>query len=256
MATSTVALITGAHRGIGLETARQLLRLGWTVCATVRKESDISGVVDALKAEEKIKGGKAFGLALDVTNPDQVASAPARFSTILKENHRGSSSSSSSSSLSSARLDVLVNNAGIFPLREPSFDKTDLVAAHSAFEVNLFGPWRMMQAFLPLLKNSSHARIVNVSSSLGSLTTLSDGYGTSYKTTKSALNMLTKSAALSLKGVALVNAIHPGWVQTDMGGPRATKKLQDGAASVVWGCTLPKDGPTGGFFEDGKPIPW
>lgn len=124
-----------------------------------------------------------------------------------------------------------------------------------AVETNLYGPWRMAQMFLPLLRHSQHGRIVNVSSEAGSLASMGGGTP-AYSITKAALNALTRMLAAELRGEhILVNAVCPGWVATDMGGSGG-RPVKDGAASVVWAVTLPDDGPTGGFFRDGKALKW
>ncbi|HEY0565967.1 MAG TPA: SDR family NAD(P)-dependent oxidoreductase, partial [Terriglobales bacterium] len=121
---------------------------------------------------------------------------------------------------------------------------------------NLLGPWRMCQAFLPLLRKSKVGRIVNVSSESGSLAHMGAG-PPAYQVTKAALNAMTRTLAGELRSSGiLVNAICPGWVATDMGGASAPRSLAEGAAGIVWAATLPNDGPSGGFFRDGKPLPW
>ena len=121
---------------------------------------------------------------------------------------------------------------------------------------NLLGPWRVCQAFLPLLRKSPAARIVNVSSESGSLAHMAAG-PPAYQVTKAALNALTRTLAGELSGTRiLVNAVCPGWVATDMGGAGAPRSLNEGAPGIVWAATLPDDGPTGGFFRDREPLPW
>ena len=124
-----------------------------------------------------------------------------------------------------------------------------------AAETNLYGPWLMVQEFLPLLRNSDHPRIVNVSSEAASLAGMGGGTP-AYTASKVALNALTRMLADELRrDRILVNAVCPGWVATDMGGPGG-RPVAEGAASVVWAATLPDSGPTGGFFRDGRPLPW
>jgi NAD(P)-dependent dehydrogenase (short-subunit alcohol dehydrogenase family) len=153
------------------------------------------------------------------------------------------------------RLDVLINNAAITydTWQRPS--TADLDVVREAAETNLYGPWRLVQALLPLLRASEHPRVVNVSSEAGSLASM--GAGTpAYSVTKAALNALTRMLAADLRSDrVLVNAVCPGWVATDMGGPGG-RPVSEGAAGVVWAATLPDDGPTGGFFRDGRPLPW
>jgi NAD(P)-dependent dehydrogenase (short-subunit alcohol dehydrogenase family) len=153
------------------------------------------------------------------------------------------------------RLDVLVNNAAItYDTWQRAVD-ADLAVVREAAETNLYGPWLLVQEFLPLLRASGHARIVNVSSEAASLASM--GAGTpAYNASKVAINALTRMLAAELRADGiLVNAICPGWVATDMGGPGG-RPVAEGAAGIVWAATLPDSGPTGGFFRDGKPLPW
>jgi NAD(P)-dependent dehydrogenase (short-subunit alcohol dehydrogenase family) len=224
-----IVLVTGANRGIGHEVARQLASVGDTVILTARR-------ADAAEAAAATIPG-AIGRRLDVTDPASIEAAAswaaARFD----------------------RLDVLVNNAAI------DYDDTqlavsaDLDVVEEAFGTNVLGAWRTTLAALPMLRRSRHGRIVNVSSEAGSLTNMSGGIP-AYRTSKVALNALTRMLAAELAGDRiLVNAVCPGWVATDMGGPGG-RPVADGAASVVWAVDLPDDGPTGGFFRDGHPLPW
>jgi NAD(P)-dependent dehydrogenase (short-subunit alcohol dehydrogenase family) len=152
-------------------------------------------------------------------------------------------------------VDVLVNNAGILYDTWESASNANLETVYEALETNLFGPWRMSQAFLPLLSQSQHGRIVNVSSGAGSLASMGNSTP-AYGTSKAALNAFTRQLAAELKDTGiLVNAICPGWVATEMGGAGG-RPVEDGAASIVWAALLPDDGPSGGFFRDGKPLPW
>jgi NAD(P)-dependent dehydrogenase (short-subunit alcohol dehydrogenase family) len=148
-----------------------------------------------------------------------------------------------------------VNNAAIdYDTWQTGVD-ADLDVVHEALETNLFGAWRTAQACLPLLRRSRHGRIVNVSSGGGALTSM--GAGTpAYSVSKAALNALTRILAAELRrdGI-LVNAVCPGWVATDMGGPGG-RPVEAGAASVMWAVLLPDDGPTGGFFRDGRRLDW
>jgi NAD(P)-dependent dehydrogenase (short-subunit alcohol dehydrogenase family) len=152
------------------------------------------------------------------------------------------------------QLNILVNNAGILYDTWEQASNADLATVREAWETNTLGPWRMCQAFLPILRQSQYGRIVNVSSEAGSLTSMR---GTpAYSTSKAALNALTRLLAAELKGTGiLVNSICPGWVATEMGGAGG-RPVEDGAASIVWAALLPDTGPSGGFFRDGKPLPW
>jgi NAD(P)-dependent dehydrogenase (short-subunit alcohol dehydrogenase family) len=153
----------------------------------------------------------------------------------------------------SGRLDALVNNAGVYgdPIGAADYD---LDRAHEVLEVNTFGPWRLIEAFLPLMRSSSQPRIVNVSSGAGQLSDMNGGRA-AYRISKSALNALTRTVASDERWVK-VNTMCPGWVRTDMGGGAAPRSVEEGADTAVWLATLPDDGPTGGFFRDRKAIPW
>ncbi|MGX5843060.1 SDR family NAD(P)-dependent oxidoreductase [Mesorhizobium sp. ArgA1] len=225
-----VALVTGGNRGIGLETGRQLAALGFTV---------LLGSRDLAKGEASARqlGGKVEAIALDVAAVDAAALAAAEV-----ERRFG-------------RLDVLVNNAAIHYDPQARALKPDWTVIREAFETNVFGAWRVAAACAPLLSALGHGRLVNVSSEGGSLASMGAG-APAYSTTKATLNALTLILAAELRGAGvLVNAICPGWVATDMGGPGG-RPVAQGAAGIVWAATLPDDGPTGGFFRDGKRLPW
>ncbi|NUW46136.1 SDR family NAD(P)-dependent oxidoreductase [Nonomuraea rhodomycinica] len=225
-----IALVTGGNRGIGREVCHQLAALGHTVLLTARSP-------EAAEAAAGELGGDVVPLRLDVTSEQDVAEAAAA----VAERY--------------GRLDVLVNNAAITYDTWQGAASADLDVVREAAETNLYGPWRLTQELLPLLRESAHPRIVNVSSEAASLTNMGGGTP-AYNVTKVALNALTRMLAAELRGDGvLVNAICPGWVATDMGGP-AGRPVSEGAAGVVWAATLPDDGPTGGFFRDGRPLPW
>ena len=153
------------------------------------------------------------------------------------------------------RVDVLVNNAAIHYDTGNRAATVDLDFVREAMETNLYGAWALSQALLPQLRRSGHGRIVNVSSGAGSLASMGGGTP-AYQVSKAALNAFTRTLAGELRGAGiLVNAVCPGWVATDMGGPGG-RPVEQGAASVVWAALLPDDGPTGGFFRDGEPVPW
>jgi NAD(P)-dependent dehydrogenase (short-subunit alcohol dehydrogenase family) len=221
-----IALVTGASRGIGREVARQLAVAGHTVFLTARS-------AEAAAEAARAAGPDAHPLRLDVTSEADIT-AVARDLTAL---------------------DVLVNNAAITYDTWQRATDADLDVVREAAETNLYGPWRLTQALLPLLRASAHPRVVNVSSEVASLASM-DGGTPAYTSTKAALNALTRMLAAELgPDRVLVNAVCPGWVATDMGGPGG-RPVAEGAASVVWAATLPDDGPTGGFFRDGQPLPW
>lgn len=225
-----VALVTGGNRGIGLEVCRQLAGIGWTVALGSRDAAAGERAAGALD-------GDVFAVELDVIDPRSPSSAAAALEARC------------------GRLDALVNNAAILYDTSNRGTTVDLDEAREGFETNLFGAWRTIQACLGLIGRSDHGRIVNVSSEGGSLASMSAGTPI-YSTSKAALNALTKVLAAELRGEGiLVNSICPGWTATDMGGPGG-RDVADGAASVVWAVTLPDDGPSGGFFRDGEPVPF
>ena len=227
-----VAIVTGANRGIGLEVVRQLAEHEYVV---------VLGSRDLGKGEAAARrarlGERVLVRKLDVTSAPDIE----RLRDELADSH--------------GSLTALVNNAAIN--YDPDQDATDadLDVVRETLETNLFGAWRMCQAFIPLLRESRHGRIVNVSSEAGSLTEMGAG-SPAYATSKVALNALTRMLAAELhRDRILVNSVSPGWVATDMGGAGG-RPVREGAASVVWGVLLPDDGPTGGFFRDGRPAPW
>lgn len=237
-----VALITGASHGIGQEVARQLAVRGMTVILTARSPEKGEAAAKELSEE----GPEVRSAALDVTDGDSVREMAAGIEAEL------------------GRLDVLVNNAAAFVDWSETALTADLEAAHAVFETNLFGVWRVCQEFVPLVRRSGHGRIVNVSSGAGShgdpdfgLTT-GGGSVASYGISKAAINGLTSKLAAELEGTGvLVNSVCPGLTATAPGMEEMGARLiPEGAASVVWAATLPDDGPTGGFFRDGKPLPW
>ncbi|NOD97232.1 SDR family NAD(P)-dependent oxidoreductase [Ruegeria sp. HKCCD6228] len=231
MTSQRIALVTGANRGIGKEVSRQLARdHGMKVLMGARDLSKGQAAADEI-------GYGAEALELDVSSPDSVAAA---FFLMVEPSY--------------GRLDVLVNNAGVDYDTDQQVHLADLDRVRRAFDTNLFGPWDTTIAAVPLLQRGTDARIVNVSSGAGSLNSMSagtPGYGVS----KAALNALTLKTAAALKpqGI-LVNAVCPGWVATDLGG--GGRPISEGAKGVVWAATLPKGGPTGGFFRDGVAIDW
>ena len=244
MADDTLVLITGAGRpsGIGYALARLLAGKGMRVILTAR---DLSAA-QARAGELVALGHDVTALTLDVADPGSVAALHAELARRF------------------GRLDILVNNAaGMAPYGELAAT-ADLAIAHQVVEATLFGAWRLTQAMLPLLRASAHARIVNVSSGAGSHGDSAFGLdtdnsmGTSYAVAKAALNALTVKFAREERAHGiLVNAVCPGFTATFEGGAQmGARPVADGAASVAWAALLPDDGPTGGFFRDGQPLPW
>jgi NAD(P)-dependent dehydrogenase (short-subunit alcohol dehydrogenase family) len=239
-----IALITGANKGLGLEMARQLGKWGVTVVLAARDPQ--KGETAAAKLRNDGLDVQFF--KLDVTNKEDHAAAAA-----FLENNFG-------------RLDILVNNAGIsaegFGDGKPSTTTDELI--HRTFETNFFSQVALTRSLLPLLKKSDAARIVNMSSILGSQTLHADPNSPiynfkslSYDASKAALNSFTIHLAYELKDTKIkVNSAHPGWVKTDMGTDAAPMEIPEGGKTGVELALLPADGPTGGFFHLGKPLPW
>jgi NAD(P)-dependent dehydrogenase (short-subunit alcohol dehydrogenase family) len=238
IAKSRLAVVTGANRGIGLEVARQLAEKGYHVVLAAR---DLSKGRAA--AEKLTRGGSQVEAAeLDVSD----AASISRFAELVATKF--------------GRLDVLVNNAGVFlDSDEPEGTSAFQVRAdtiRNSLETNVFGPFQLMQKLLPVMRKAGYGRVVNVSSGMGQLTEMNGGYP-AYRVSKTALNALTRIFSEELQGTGvLVNSACPGWVKTDMGGPNAERSVEEGADTIVWLATLPEGGPTGGFFRDRERIEW
>ena len=233
---SKIALVTGANRGLGLETCRQLARRGLRVVLTSR---------DPAKGEAAAATLRRAGLdvrhqSLDVTRADHARRMAGHISAEF------------------GRLDVLVNNAGVFldPYHPPgnSVLDADLDAVRRSLETNLYGALRVSQALIPLMGGTG--RVVNVSSGMGQLAEM-NGCCPGYRFSKVGLNALTRILADELRDTRIkVNSVCPGWVRTDMGGPNADRSVEQGVDTIVWLATLPDDGPSGGFFRERRSIPW
>ncbi|TXF88173.1 SDR family oxidoreductase [Neolewinella aurantiaca] len=227
------ALVTGANRGLGKETARQLAKKSFKVILTSRSEAGRS-VAEEFRAE----GLDVDFHQLDVADGQSIA----ELTEYLLEKYD--------------HLDVLVNNAGIHYDTYQNTLNADFSIVEEAFRVNTLGPWRVSKALMPLLEKSDAGRIVNVSSSSGSFKDSWPGTP-AYSMSKCALNMVTLKMAADLEGTKVkVNSVCPGWVRTAMGGQDAPRDVSEGAASIVWAALIPKDGPNGGFFRDGEAVSW
>jgi len=218
MSNNPLAVVTGAYRGLGLETCRQLGTQGYTVILTTRREAEGRAAAEGLQAQGLDVRFHAFG-----------------------------------------RLNVLVNNAGIFPDASPgswgsSAFGGDLEAVRRGLETNTLGPLRLCQILIPLMKGNG--RVVNVSSGMGQLSEM-NGCCPGYRLSKTALNAVTRIFADELKDTGVkVNSVCPGWVRTQMGGDQAPLSIEEGAKGIVWAATLSDDGPSGGFFRHGERIDW
>ena len=229
-----IALITGANRGIGLETAQQLARRGFHVVVAARDEAGGKRAVKVIQEE----GGKASVIVLDVSSSASIRGAASQFKAI------------------SDRLDVLINNAGIYPDEGLSILTVPRDRMAQTFQINTFGALEVTQTFLPYLRQALSARVINVSSGYGQLEGLSADVP-SYCLSKLALNGLTIMLAEALRadGIA-VNSICPGWVRTDMGGPNAARSVEVGADTSVWLADEASHELSGKFFRDRQDIPW
>ena len=227
-----VALVSGANRGLGLAVARGIAERGAAVYVGARDPAAGEAAAAALRAD----GLAVSALPLDVTDHASLAAAVAA----IEAAH--------------GRLDVLVNNAGVLVYDNAlGFDPD---TADRFWKVNALGAWMLAAAAVPLMRPNRWGRIVNVSSEMGSLAGM-DASAPSYRVSKAALNAVTRVLAAELDGSGiLVNSVSPGWVRTEMGGPTAPRSIEQGCASILWGVDLPDGGPSGGFFQDGAPLPW
>jgi NAD(P)-dependent dehydrogenase (short-subunit alcohol dehydrogenase family) len=229
-----VAIVTGANRGIGLEVCRQLAASGRHVILGSRNAS--AGEAAARSLVDR--GLDVETHPLDVTDDESVRALAHHVERSL------------------GGADILVNNAGL--LLDEDGDVLDIDIQHfrDSMETNVYGPLRLAQAFMPGMIERGYGRIVNVSSGAGQISTMSD-YAPPYSLSKAALNALTRLLAAAARGHdVLVNAVDPGWVRTDMGGPAAPRSVAQGADTIVWCTMLPRGGPSGRFFHDRKEIAW
>ena len=232
---SHVALVTGGNRGIGLEICRGLAELGLAVAVGSRDPEAGGGVAAELTAA----GRNAIAVPLDVTDADSSAGAVSQVDRAF------------------GRLDVLVNNAGVYLDENVSGLEVDIEIVRRTWETNLVGALRLCQAVVPGMRARRYGRIVNVSSGYGASAEMDEPGVLAYKLSKLALNGMSRILAAELRGTGiLVNAMCPGWVRTRMGGASARKTPKQGADTALYLATLPPDGPTGGFFRNRRPVPW
>jgi NAD(P)-dependent dehydrogenase (short-subunit alcohol dehydrogenase family) len=226
----TTTLITGANKSLGFETAKQLIAAGHTVYLGSR---------DAARGQAAAAAIGAKPLVIDVTSDESVAAAAASLDS----------------------LDVLINNAGI---SGGMIDAADVTAAHlqTVYDVNVFGPVRVLHAFRPLLERSAAPVVVNVSSGLGSMTLATDPDSIAsafnpvvYGSSKAALNMLTVQYAKAYPGMR-INCVDPGYTATDFNGHRGTQTIAEGAEIIVRMARITPDGPTGSYFDRAGSLPW
>ncbi|HET6896919.1 MAG TPA: SDR family oxidoreductase, partial [Vicinamibacteria bacterium] len=228
------AVVTGANRGLGLETCRQLLARGMHVAMAARDADATERARRSLGPDSE----RAMAVHMDVTDVSTIAAAHRRIVEQM------------------GAPGVLVNNAAVL-----LFDDADPLsippeAYRETFETNVFGVIEVCRVFVPPMAKRKYGRIVNVSSGAGQLSKMST-YAPAYSISKAALNAFTRLLAATYRGQGvLANAVDPGWVRTDMGGPSAPRSVEEGVETTVWLATLPDDGPTGGFFRDKRAIDW
>jgi NAD(P)-dependent dehydrogenase (short-subunit alcohol dehydrogenase family) len=232
--TGRVALVTGANRGLGLETSRQLLARGMRVAMTGRD-------VDAVERARRGLGDaarNAVAVRLDVADSSTITSAQ---HTVVEQ---------------LGAVDVVVNNAAVLLFEDGDVLSIPADGFRDTFEVNVFGMIEVCRAFVPAMAKRGYGRIVNVSSGAGQLSGMGT-YAPAYSMSKAAVNAFTRILAATYRGRGvLANAVDPGWVRTDMGGSSAPRSVEEGAETIVWLATLPDGGPTGGFFHDRRPVAW
>jgi NAD(P)-dependent dehydrogenase (short-subunit alcohol dehydrogenase family) len=225
-----IAVVTGANRGLGLGVAEALLGLGHTVVLAARSLEKARAAVAGLKSPA------ALPAEADVSDVRSVEELAQR---VLSEH---------------GRIDVLVNNAGAIYHDGPSGTfEVPMSTLLEAFQNNTLGAFRLCQLVLPGMNERGFGRIVNVSSGMGGITEMGGG-SPAYRLSKAALNATTRIFHADARGNVKVNSVCPGWVKTDMGGPHATRNLEEGVRSILWAATLGPEGPSGGFFRDGKPL--
>lgn len=232
--TPRLALVTGANRGIGLETARQLLASGLRVVLAGRDDRAAERAIGSLGA----LASSAGAVRLDVTDAKSIVAAQRSVRDRFGD------------------VDVLVNNAAVLLAENEDALSTSVAEYRDTLEANVIGAIEVCRTFVPAMVTRRWGRVVNVSSSAGQLSTMS-AWAPAYSMSKAALNAFTRQLASTLAGTGvLVNCVDPGWVRTDMGGASAPRSVEEGADGIVWLATLPDRGPTGGFFRDRKKIDW
>ncbi|MFZ6030419.1 MAG: SDR family oxidoreductase [Chloroflexota bacterium] len=233
----SIALVSGANRGIGFEVCRQLGQAGFQVILTSRNRTLGEEAAGTLAKE----GLQIIYHQLDVTKLDEIEETSKFVSQQFD------------------RLDILINNAGVNLDGEKDINEIDAALIEDTLKVNFYGPLHLTRTFLPLMQKHNYGRIVNVSSSGGSLSTMATMAGKipAYRISKAALNAQTRLIASAVKDYNIkVNAMCPGRVKTRMGGEDARRSPRESIDTILWLATLPASGPTGGFYKDRKKLPW
>jgi NAD(P)-dependent dehydrogenase (short-subunit alcohol dehydrogenase family) len=229
-----VALVTGGNRGIGYELVKQLALKGFKVILASR---------DPKRGHESAQKLKESDLDVSFVVMDVEDQESIRQAAITVNERYG-------------RLDVLINNAGVYLDEYEKLLTMDPSMLEKTMRTNFFGVYHVIYSFIPLMKKQGYGRIINVSSELGAMREMSVQGTGAYKLSKLALNGLTQLVAAEIKGDIKINAVCPGWVSSDMGGPSAPRTPKQAAESILWLATIGPEGPNGGFFRDGKPIGW
>lgn len=225
-----IAIVTGANRGLGRGTAKALSEKGFRLILLGRKRAELEAVKKELGGEKE-----ASVVELDLSNPASIESAASEVKRLAPEG-----------------IDLLINNAGVFLEKGGAYD---VKKTQETLQINTLGPLQFSMELAPLLKKKK-ANVVNVSSGMGGLAEMGSGYP-AYRLSKAALNAVTRVLSEEWKDSGVkVNSVCPGWVKTDMGGEGAERSIPEGVNSILYAALLEKDGPTGGFFRDGKKLAW
>ncbi|MEW9674436.1 SDR family oxidoreductase [Ammoniphilus sp. 3BR4] len=229
-----VALVTGGNRGIGYELVKQLALKGFKVILASRDPEK------GHKAIQKLRESNldVSFVSIDVDNHESIRQA----STTVNERY--------------GRLDVLINNAGVYLDENKKLVAMDPSILQKTMATNFFGVYHVIRSFIPLMEKQGYGRILNVSSEYGAMSEMSHPGVGAYKLSKFALNGLTRLLAAEIHGDIKINAVDPGWVSSDMGGPSAPRTPVQAAESILWLATIGPEGPNGGSFRDGKRIEW
>ncbi|SMQ77663.1 NAD(P)-dependent dehydrogenase, short-chain alcohol dehydrogenase family [Bacillus sp. OV166] len=229
-----VALVTGGNRGIGFELVKQLALNGFKVILASRDPEMGHEATQRLKESNL----DVSFVVIDIDNQESIHQAA------ITVNERY------------GRLDVLINNAGVYLDENKKLVAMDPSILERTLTTNFFGAYHVIRSFIPVMEKQGYGRIINVSSEYGAMSEMSyQGVG-AYKLSKFALNGLTRLVAAEINGDIKINAVDPGWVSTDMGGPTAPRTPRQAAESILWLATIGPEGPNGGFFRDGKRIDW
>lgn len=229
-----VALVTGGNRGIGLELVKQLAEKNFQVILGSRNREKGLNVAYSLK-------NNGYDIEFVELNVDDTKSIQNAVEYIQK---------------TYGRLDVLINNAGVYLDEDLMMSEEDPSILEQTLNTNLLGPYHLIRSVLPFMRKHNYGRIVNISSGYGQMDSMNQSGSGSYKLSKLALNGLTRLLAAEVSGNIKINAVCPGWVRTDMGGPHAPRSVDEAAESILWLTELEEDGPNGEFFRNGQRISW